>query len=326
MYGNHEVVRQAIADSGVPRAQLFITTKVGFYPSSMQLADDLREAFPVADDGLLPPPHPLPDSQDPVRGGGLNVKGQEIAALEHSLKELGTDYADLCLIHTPFTSPLEMYAAWIPSWYDRGTARLPEWSRTVLAGSLRALVRHPSPESAAKGKAERLQSWANLEAAKKQGLCRHIGVSNYPVELMEELEVHRTEPIFNQQQELHPQAQFSRLQSYARSQDIRLTGYGTGMLLDNPAVKQIAHRVGRSANQVLLRWATQKGISVIPKTNNISRLTENLEIFKFELSSEDMSDLDKMEEQKLYYWDSAPCVHSDHWSELPTGSKHISEL
>ena len=96
-----------------------------------------------------------------------------------------------------------------------------------------------------------------METAKRRGLCRHIGVSNYPVEFMkarschhvprcrtclddagldhvrfwaQEIDEYKTEPIYNEQQELHPLAQFRDVQDYARKAKVTLTGYGTGRL------------------------------------------------------------------------------------------------
>lgn len=100
-----------------------------------------------------------------------------------------------------------------------------------------------------------VRSWQNMETAKRRGLCRHIGVSNYPVEFMkarschhikvplfgrcwtmldsfwaQEIDEYKTEPIYNEQQELHPLAQFRDVQDYARKAKVSLTGYGTGRL------------------------------------------------------------------------------------------------
>ena len=100
-----------------------------------------------------------------------------------------------------------------------------------------------------------VRSWQNMETAKRRGLCRLIGVSNYPVEFMkarschhikvplfgrrwtmldsfwaQEIDEYKTEPIYNEQQELHPLAQSRDVQDYARKAKVSLTGYGTGRL------------------------------------------------------------------------------------------------
>lgn len=83
----------------------------------------------------------------------------------------------------------------------------------------------------------------------------------------EEIDAYKTEPIFNQQQELHPLAQFREVQDYARRSNVSLTGYGTGVVSDSALAKQIAKRISRTPGQVLLRWAVQRGVHVNPKSN-----------------------------------------------------------
>ena len=125
-----------------------------------------------------------------------------------------------CLIHTPFTNVIEMYAAWAPAWYHRFEGSFPDWSQKIVAGGLRALARRPSAQAAASRREIRLASWANMVKAKQMGLCRKIGVSNYPMQLMKELE-DSTEPVYNEQQELHPVAQFRLLQDLTKPKPIR---------------------------------------------------------------------------------------------------------
>jgi len=310
LYGNHAMVKKALVESEIPREDIFLITKVGFFPASMELPKHLHAAFGMA---RLAAPHPLKPVDDPSTGGGLNVKGQEIEALKLSLAEMGVDYIDLCHIHSPATSALELYAAFSDHWYGL-FGELPHWSSPMVKGSLRALAEQESLDHAEEARRQRQRSWQELEEAKRQGICRHIGVSNYPVELMQEIETYRKEPIFNQQQELHPVAQFRHVQSYAKIHGISLTGYGTGIIVEHSEAKAVAARQGRSAGQVLLRWSVQKGIAVIPKSNRIDRLLENLEVLNFSLSEEDMADLDAMDEQKTYYWDTSVCVspHTRH--------------
>ena len=80
--------------------------------------------------------------------------------------------------------------------------------------------------------------------------------------------------------------------------DIALEAYsplGTGALLEDPAVTDIAARVKRSPAQVLLRWCVQRGIPVITKSTHRDRLSENAQIFDYELSAEDMGALDALD-------------------------------
>lgn len=119
--------------------------------------------------------------------------------------------------------------------------------KRLCAGMCRAVADHLSSCRVV------VRSWQNMETAKRRGLCRHIGVSNYPVEFMkarschhikvplfgrswtmldsfwaQEIDEYKTEPIYNEQQELHPLAQFRDVQDYARKAKVSLTGYGTG--------------------------------------------------------------------------------------------------
>ncbi|CAE7713572.1 xyrB [Symbiodinium pilosum] len=105
---------------------------------------------------------------------------------------------------------------------------------------------------------------------------------------MKEIDEYKTMPIYNEQQELHPLAQFRDIQEYANSANVRLTGYGTGILSSNEVAKSIAARLGRSPGQVLLRWAVQKGIAVTPASRKVERLKENLEVLNFKLEDEDL--------------------------------------
>lgn len=297
IYGNHGMVREAIEESGIQRDELFLTSKVGFFPSSMDLPQEHQAAFGVA---TLPMPADLPFHP-------LNVKGKEIEAIELSLKELGVDYLDLCLIHVPATSALELSASFFPHLYHYWP-KMPMWTETSVVGALKALAMQEVKTRQSQAKQERKRSWQNMERAKRRGLCRHIGVSNYPVEFMKEIDEYKTEPIYNEQQELHPLAQSRDVQDYARKAKVSLTGYGTGVVASAPLAKDIAHKINRTPGQVLLRWAVQKGIHVNPKSNQVSRLKENLEVLDFALDDEDMSALDGLDVPKIFYWNTSVLV------------------
>eukprot|EP00439_Symbiodinium_sp_Y106_P083126 s562_g22.t4 len=161
-----------------------------------------------------------------------------------------------------------------------------------------------------------------MEEAKRLGLCKHIGVSNYPIAFMKEMDSYRTAPIYNEQQELHPLAQFRDVQDYAREAQIRLTGYGTGVIASNAVARQISTRLGRSPGQVLLRWAVQKGIAVTPKSNKESRLRENLEVLDFVLEEEDMKLLDALDREHVFYWNTSLLVPDIAPASLPKLPSH----
>lgn len=297
IYRNHQMVREAIVKSGIDREEFFLTSKVGFFPSSMALPEEHQPAFGLE---ALPIPSDLPFHP-------LNVKGKEIEAIELSLKELGVQYLDLCLIHVPATSALELSASFFPHLYGLWP-KLTKWTETTVLGALNALTIQEVKHRQSVAKQERKRSWQNMEAAKKRGLCRHIGVSNYPVDFMKEIDEYKTEPIYNQQQELHPLAQFRDVQEYARKAKVALTGYGTGVVVSTPLAQEIALKMNRSAGQVLLRWAVQKGVHVTPKSNQVSRLKENLEVLDFALDEEDMAALDSLDGSKIFYWNTTILV------------------
>ena len=204
MYGNEAEVGRAVAESGVPRGEIFVTTK-------------------------------LPSSR----------AGSERATLEESLDALGFEYVDLWLIH------------WPP-----GGARPDVWERML-----------------------------ELQA---EDLAREVGVSNYSVRQIDELErVTGRLPAVNQI-EWSP-ALFDRdvLEAH-RSRGVQLEGYSPlkTMSLRDPRLLAIAERLSVTPAQVVLRWHVEHGIVAIPKSTNAERIVENAGIFRFELTSSDVAELD----------------------------------
>jgi len=140
--------------------------------------------------------------------------------------------------------------------------------------------------------------WPGMQQAQERGHARSIGVSNYSLsELDEVLAVDGARPVMNQ-------VQFSafeyrrRLLEGCRERGVSLTAYsslGTGRHLDDPAVRRIAERVERTPAQVLLRWCVQRGTFVIPKSTHRERIEENGALFSFELSDQDMAELDALD-------------------------------
>ena len=134
-----------------------------------------------------------------------------------------------------------------------------------------------------------------LCAAKREGLTRHIGVSNFPVALLDEA-VHRAdEPIVTNQCEYHPRLDQTMLIDSCRRHGIAFTSYaplGRTQILDDPVVTAIASRLQRTPAQVILRWHIQQPMVVaIPKSQSPARIKENFGVFDFELPPEDMAAL-----------------------------------
>ncbi|HVY96686.1 MAG TPA: aldo/keto reductase [Solirubrobacterales bacterium] len=143
-------------------------------------------------------------------------------------------------------------------------------------------------------------AWPGMEAARRAGHARSIGVSNFSAGELEQLSevVADWAPAVNQVQ-FSP---FEYREALLRDCDRRgivLEAYsplGTGRHLDDPEVGRIAGELGVSAAQVLLRWAVQRKIPVIPKSTNRDRIATNGRIFDFELSDREMGALDALDE------------------------------
>jgi len=208
MYGNEEAVGEGLRGSGVPRAEVFVTTKVWYTD-------------------LAP--------------GALQRSAQA------SLKRLGLDQVDLLLIHWPN----------------------PEIS---LEGSIGALC-----------------------DAKRRGLARHVGVSNFRVALLDRAVAAATEPLVANQCEYHPHLDQRTILAACRRHGLAFLSYapiGKGAVLDEPTVRDIAARHGRTPAQAVLRWHVQQdGVAAIPKSANAKRIAENLDVFGFALSDDEMGAL-----------------------------------
>jgi len=282
---NHAVVGEAIRRSGLPREEVFLTTKVGFLPASRRCCWGLLELPGCLSD---------PPADHPLAGGGDYVKGRELPGIRRALAELGLDYIDLCLIHRPAATALEMHASYVPHYTMMGVLTRP-WARPLLQAVLDAAVRW---ESALSGRqaagAVRAESWRQLEEAKRSGLCRHIGVSNYPLTALREMETYAREPPEVLQLEYTPVCQWPEIYAYARARSIALTGYGTGVSKGvlGELLSGVALRLGRTPNQVLLRWRLQRGVGLLQGSRDPGRMAENLGVLDFEIPPAEMALLD----------------------------------
>jgi 2,5-diketo-D-gluconate reductase B len=132
-----------------------------------------------------------------------------------------------------------------------------------------------------------------LAKAKRDGLARHVGVANFNIALLDEAIALCPEPLVNLQGEGHPYIDTTRIVDACRARGIVFTAYtplGRGRLLDDPVLGEIAQSQGRSVAQVALRWLIQRGgIAPIPRSSNPGRLAENLDVFGFTLSDDEMA-------------------------------------
>ncbi|MCM3673756.1 aldo/keto reductase [Peribacillus simplex] len=139
------------------------------------------------------------------------------------------------------------------------------------------------------------EAWRALETLYKEGKVKAIGVSNFQIhhlkDLMEDAEV---KPMVNQV-ECHPRLTQKDIQAFCKEQGIQLEAWSPlmqGELLDNDVLQAIASKHGKSVAQVILRWDLQNGIVTIPKSTKEHRIVENSSVFDFELTEEEMNQID----------------------------------
>jgi diketogulonate reductase-like aldo/keto reductase len=141
-------------------------------------------------------------------------------------------------------------------------------------------------------------AWPGMEQALQRGRARSIGVSNFSVQELEEvLAVAAMPPVVNQVQ-FSPFEYRRALLEACEARGVAVEAYsplGTGRHLSDPAVGEIAGRLGRTPAQVLVRWCLERGTIVLPKSTHRDRIAENAQVFDFELSGEDMSRLDALD-------------------------------
>lgn len=206
IYDNEAAVGQAIAESGVARDELFITTKIWIANLS---------------------PEKL------------------IASLEESLQKLRTDYVDLTLIHWPSPNDTVAVEAFMPA----------------------------------------------LLEAKKQGLTRQIGISNFTIPLMERaIAAVGAENIATNQIELSPYLQNRKVVEWAAEHGIHITSYMTlayGKALQDEVIAGIAAKHNATPAQVILAWALGEGYAVIPSSTKRENLASNLKAQDLQLYEED---------------------------------------
>ncbi|XP_067831856.1 glyoxal reductase [Heptranchias perlo] len=220
----------------------------------------------------LLPKHGL-SRQDVVITSKLGPKshGEEAeaeAGCLQSLEALDCEYVDLYLIHWPGKQ----------GWRS-GDERNPAW---------------------------RQRSWEAMESLYRNGTFRAIGVSNYTAGHMRELlaKCHVRPAVL--QVEYHPHLVQSELLAFCLANGIHLQAYsslGTGRLLAEPTVKGLADSYGKTPAQVLLRWALQQGIGVIPKSTDPEHIAENAQLFDFRLAEEDVEALNGLHSDTRYCWD-----------------------
>ncbi|MBL8818225.1 MAG: aldo/keto reductase [Planctomyces sp.] len=216
-------------------------------------------------------------------------------ALERSLSDLGLDYIDLYLIHFPLaTKYVAFEKRYPPGWFTDPNAARP------LVEEVKVSIR---------------ETWQAMEELAKIGLIKQIGICNFGTSLLRDLLswCHIRPTVL--QVETHPYLTQQKLLRYCQQERIAYTSfsplgaqsyYSLGMaapseaVLQNPVVTEISNAVGKTAAQVVLRWGVQRGTSVIPKTSNRERMKENINIFDFELTSDQMLAIDALDQGRRF--------------------------
>jgi diketogulonate reductase-like aldo/keto reductase len=136
-----------------------------------------------------------------------------------------------------------------------------------------------------------------LARVKQMGLARHIGVSNFTVALIEEAVAACPEPLACDQVEYHPYLDQSRVRQSCAHHGMAIVAYSPiakGRIKNDRALLRIGDRYRKTAAQVCLRWLVQQNVAAIPRTSKLERLSENIEVFDFELSDDDMREIFEM--------------------------------
>lgn len=232
VYENQIAVGEAIAESAVNRDDIFLTTKIWVSNMSFEKATK---------------------------------------AIDHDLKELGTDYLDLVLLHQPY--------------------------------------------------GDTFGAWNALAAAKRAGKVRSIGLSNfYPDQYMNLELAHEDKPAINQI-EINPWFQQTNDVKFFQGRDVAVEAWaqfaeGKHDIFNNKTLKEIAEAHHKTTAQVILRWLTQQDIVVIPKSVHEKRQKENLDIFDFELTKDEMDKIKELDKGVSQFFDHRdPAVIDDIFGE-----------
>jgi 2,5-diketo-D-gluconate reductase B len=135
------------------------------------------------------------------------------------------------------------------------------------------------------------ETLGGLARVKQLGMARHIGVSNFTVTLIDEAVAVSSEPLVCDQVEYHPYLDQNRVREACARHGMAVVAYSPvakGRIKTDETLLRIGKAHGKSPAQICLRWLVQQNVSAIPRTSRIERLSENIDIFDFALSEEEM--------------------------------------
>jgi D-xylose reductase len=228
-------------------------------------------------------------------------------ALNKTLSDLGLEYLDLFLIHFPIAFKFVPIEEKYPPGFYCGDGDKFHYEDVPL-----------------------LETWKALEKQVNNGKIKSIGVSNCSAAYILDLLRGATIKPSVLQIEHHPYLQQTKLVEYVQSQGIAITGYSsfgpqsflelkhekalnTTTLFEHDTIKSLAAKHGKTPAQILLRWATQRKIAVIPKSNNPARLSQNLCVLDFDLSDDDFEAISKLDIglrfNDPWEWDKIPIFY-----------------
>jgi diketogulonate reductase-like aldo/keto reductase len=143
------------------------------------------------------------------------------------------------------------------------------------------------------------ETWRTMEKLYKDGHVRAIGVCNFQVHHLEDLmRDSEVVPVVNQV-EFHPKLTQKPLLKFCRENNIQLEAWGPlmrGKILDDPTLTEIANKHNKTTAQVVLRWDLQKEVVTIPKSVKAGRIRSNANVFDFQLTNEEMNQIDELNE------------------------------
>lgn len=227
-------------------------------------------------------------------------------ALVTTLADLQLEYLDLFLIHWPVHLKKNV-------WFPRSADALIAYENLPIS-----------------------ETWSAMEALQKEGLCKHIGVSNFSSAKLQALAADAQQKPEMNQIELHPYLQQTATLDFCRGRGIHVTAYSPlgsadrpaglksadePVLLEDPVIQAIAGRRSATPAQVLISWAIQRGTAVIPKSVNPQRIAQNLAAADVVLTAEDVQEINALDRHRRYvsgdFWamEGSPYTLSGIWDE-----------